>query len=121
MPSDYIFTCNECGWSDLRYSNLRKCPKCGAPVVRQDDKVLCYHGTTEKKAEPILREGFKPDCWFALHLEDALVFGGNIILAIEFERKKLPKGWQFHVLETIPPNRIKGIYQIIRGVPVPTK
>jgi hypothetical protein len=112
MGRDYRFTCQECGWSGRRYSNLRVCPKCGAPVVREDDKVLCYHGTTQEKSELILRDGFKPDCWFARHMEDAVVFGGNVVLVVEFERKLLPKGWQFHALEIIPPTRIKGGYSV---------
>jgi hypothetical protein len=112
MSKDYLFTCQECGWSGKRYSNLRVCPECGAPVRREDDKVLCYHGTTKDKADLILREGFKPDCWFSKHMEDAVNFGGNTILTVEFERKLLPKGWQFHVLEAIPPDRIKDARQI---------
>ncbi len=67
---------------------------------------LCYHGTTKENAEKILSEGFKPDCWFARHIEDAIQFGGTFIFAVPFETKKMPRSWQFHVLESIPKTKI---------------
>ena len=106
MPSNYIFTCLECGWRDRRYRNLRLCPKCRAPVVREDEEQECYHATNPSIVGRIHSEGFKAGTWFAVHIEHALPFG-SVILSVKFKRKYLPKyNWQFHVVTPISPARI---------------
>ena len=74
--------------------------------------MICYHGTTKERAEKIMADGFMPDCWFARHIEDAYKFGGNYIIEVDFEPRKIPRGWQFHVLESISPTDIVGIMRI---------
>lgn len=88
------------------------CPRCRAPAVRKNDKTICYHGTDISTADIILKSGFKPGCWFSRHMEDALSFGGNVVLAVEFFVNQIPRGWQFHVRDSIPQNSIVGIYEI---------
>ncbi|MFA5378959.1 MAG: hypothetical protein WC455_24610 [Dehalococcoidia bacterium] len=111
MPSDYIYVCDECGWENKRYRNLKICPECRAPVHRKPEKVLCFHGTDKGTSELIRKNGFKPDSWFACHMEDALSFG-KTILTVEFESDKIPKGWQFHVKESVPPSKIISIQEV---------
>jgi hypothetical protein len=36
MPSYYWFYCPNCSWRQRRYRNLKRCPACGAEVVRED-------------------------------------------------------------------------------------
>lgn len=112
MPSNYKFYCEECRWKGSRYRNLKICPRCGAPVHKEIDRVICYHGTDEVAMKNILQVGFKPDSWLARHMEDALAVGGNIIIAVQFEGKHLPQSWQFHILEAIPVSSIRGIYEV---------
>lgn len=33
MPKNYKYVC-PCGWSAVRYRNMRRCPNCGAAVLR---------------------------------------------------------------------------------------
>ena len=81
--------------------------------------MICYHGTTAEAAELIKRHGFKSDSWFAIRCEDALAFGGPVVLKVEFDddviegvrQRTIADGdewWQFHVLEVVPPCQIKG-------------
>lgn len=74
-----------------------------------------YHGTSPAIASTILREGFKEDCWFALHMEDARAFGGPHILVVDFEESQLPlaedrelgtHSWQFHHPGRISADRV---------------
>lgn len=70
---------------------------------------ICWHGTNKEAAMAILEEGFNPDSWFALHLEDALEFGGPWVFEVMFDDP--PDGWeqfewQFHRLEAIPESQI---------------
>ena len=112
MSKWYTYCCHKCGWEGERYSNIKLCPECKSPLERLTGKILCYHGTTKENAESIMRIGFSPDSWFAVHMEHALKFGGNTILSVEFERLKCPNNWQFHVLDAIPLERIINIYTI---------
>lgn len=66
---------------------------------------IWFHGTNKANAESILKEGFRPDTWFAAHLEDALAFGGNYVFEVALEAKE-EVGWQIHVLEAVPADRI---------------
>ncbi len=71
--------------------------------------LICYHGTTKRNAESILRGGFKPDSWFALHLEDAIEFGGAWVFETSFKDEVAHIGWQFHCRKAVPPTRIVGL------------
>lgn len=75
---------------------------------------ICYHGTNEENAQSILKEGFRPESWFARHLEDAIGKGGLHVFQVAFDDP--PDEWQFHLNEDtwIKPDRILGynIYQV---------
>ena len=49
-------------------------------------KVFCWHGTDEEGSVSITKEGFRPDTYFANHLEDALEFGGPYVFMVKFDR-----------------------------------
>lgn len=68
--------------------------------------MICYHGTNRIAAKSILREGFRPDCWFARRIRDAIAFGGRYVFSVQFIDAKVPSGWQFHHLDAIPVNRV---------------
>ena len=75
-------------------------------------KVIVYHGTSKENAESIQRLGFKEGTWFALHLENALGFGGPYVFEVVMENKQLPShagGWQFRAWEPIPPTQIASL------------
>ena len=74
---------------------------------------ICFHGTTEENAEKILAEGFNVGTYFALHLEDAIEFGGESVFFVEFDEGKFngPVDWQFHLRERVPPTKIKKLVQ----------
>ncbi len=61
-----------------------------------------YHGTTKENAEKIMRMGFKKGTWFALHLEDALEFGGEYVFRVGFNDIVSRYYWQFEIIEKIP-------------------
>jgi len=110
MPSYYRVQCLTCGYDEVRYRNIKKCPTCGDLLERVWVKCICYHGTNKKAAEFILNEGFKPDTWFARHLEDAISYGGNHIFEVMFKVKGLPPNWQFRNLERVSVSRIVAYY-----------
>ena len=78
---------------------------------------LCFHGTSQEAAQKILLEGFKPDCWFASHMEVA-AHHGEYVFAVPFERRLIPRGAQFHVPDAISPLRIKRLVRLV-NVPRP--
>ncbi len=68
-----------------------------------------WHGTNNKKnVERILNKGFKPDTWFAFHLEDAIKFGGKYVFEVKLDVHKPNPAydWQILFAETIPPENI---------------
>ncbi|KKL72255.1 hypothetical protein LCGC14_2086700, partial [marine sediment metagenome] len=67
---------------------------------------ICFHGTDERSAENILREGFDEGTYFARHLEDALEYGGPHVFGVAFEEKKLPPHWQFTSARRVPADSI---------------
>lgn len=73
---------------------------------------ICYHGTDAKNAQSILKQGFRPETWFAAHLEDALEFGGNHVFRVVFDDP--PDYWQFFINRWIKPDQIVGyeVYQV---------
>ncbi len=110
MPSYYEYACVECNWADLRYRNLKICPRCGAPVHRISDVIQCFHATSKEAAELIRVSGFRADTWFAPHMEDALKMASPHVFVVEFSRQEIPKGWQFHVMSALSPSLIKREY-----------
>jgi len=73
---------------------------------------ICYHGTNEENAQSILKEGFRPESWFARHLEDAIEKGGIHVFQVAFDDP--PDHWQFSFEDTwIKPDRIVS-YKIYR-------
>ena len=82
--------------------------------------MIAYHGTNRKAAASIHREGFRPETWFAMRLEDALAFGGPCVFMVEFSDdplmwhgEKWEDDWQFHIRMHYGPEHILG-YTIIR-------
>jgi hypothetical protein len=74
---------------------------------------IVYHGTDEATAKKILKKGFKPGTFFALHLEDSVGFGGNYIFEVAVESASLPKpskklgtDWEFIATDRVPPSQI---------------
>ena len=65
---------------------------------------ICYHGTTRKNARSILKQGFRPETFFARNLQDAVGFGGSHVFEVAFD--DVPDHWQFFLLEWIKPDRI---------------
>lgn len=74
---------------------------------------IVYHGTDEATAKKILKTGFKPGTFFALHLEDSIGFGGNYIFEVAMGSATLPKpdeklgtDWEFIATDRVPPSQI---------------
>jgi len=69
---------------------------------------IVYHGTDEATAKKILRNGFKPGTFFAIHLEDSLGFGGNYIFEVAVESHRISKesDWEFISTDRVPPSQI---------------
>ena len=61
-----------------------------------------YHGTTKEKAEKIMRTGVRKNTWFALHLEDAIEFGGEYVFRVGFNDVVSQYYWQFKNNGEIP-------------------
>lgn len=79
---------------------------------------ICFHGTTKENAEKILGGGFNIGTYFALHLEDALEFGGDYVFRVEFDEGRFngPVDWQFHLRERVPPERIRRLERYSREI-----
>lgn len=57
---------------------------------------IIYHGTNQVNARKILKDGFKKDTYFALHLEDAIGYGGLYVFEVAYPLSRIPEGcWQF--------------------------
>ena len=81
--------------------------------------LICYHGTRSlDNFNNILKIGFYPDSWWAIHRKDAINYGGPYIFEVEFRKDYIPfreSDWQFHHLDPIPPSRIINAYTILKG------
>lgn len=74
---------------------------------QKEELSVCWHGTSKKAAENILKEGFNKGTYFSKHLEDALGFGGNYVFAVVFETKEVKDfWWQFVCKDIISPELI---------------
>jgi len=112
MPSYYNYECFNCGYKANRYCNIKRCPQCGEVLERVGELRICYHGTDEKSASIIKREGFKPLTYFGRHLEDALFMGGEYIFEVAFNAQEIPNNWQFRIEKWIEPLLIVSHYQL---------
>jgi len=70
---------------------------------------ILFHGTTKENAALIMENGFRPYTYFALHLEDALAFGGDYIFEVLFEESP-GEYWEHIISKPIKPERIKALY-----------
>ena len=82
--------------------------------------VIAFHGTSKQNVASIKRNGFRKKTYFAYHMEDALEFGGNHIFGVEFSNdrskwKGAPDGWQFWILQDIPPSAIVSYQVVVRS------
>jgi hypothetical protein len=75
---------------------------------------IWFHGTDVDSAELIGRNGFIKGTYFAAHLEDALVFGGEIIFEVALECKS--DSWQICVAQSIPLESIVSITRYHKDV-----
>jgi len=72
---------------------------------------IVFHGVNNlKKAERILKEGFKPNTYFALHFEDALEYGGKYIFYVVL--KCDDKNWQPRPRKVVSTGRITRLISI---------
>jgi len=115
MPSYYQVQCYACGYNELRYRNVKRCPECGEFLERIMPECICFHGTNEASANNILREGFRAGTWFARHLEDAIWYGGLHIFEVVFKTEGLPANWQVHYLKEVSVDKIVGYYLFTRN------
>ncbi len=77
---------------------------------------IVYHGTTAWKAKQILNQGFNPDTWFAIHLEDAIGYGGVWVFEVAVPSYGIPKdNWQFHMEARVPPEFVVRLSQYKPG------
>ena len=71
-----------------------------------------YHGTNLKAADCIRCEGFRPDSWFAVHMEDAISCGGPVVFTVSLDVNRLEdedgEFWQFHILAPVGVDAIVG-------------
>jgi hypothetical protein len=74
---------------------------------------IAFHGTTAAIAAEISVSGFRPETWFAYHLENALAFGGDHVFEVAFEglgEQADPRHpdhrWQWFVEEPVGPQNI---------------
>lgn len=82
-----------------------------------DLRRICYHGTDGATAEVIMESGFLPGTYFALHLEDALGFGGEHIFEVAFPYDtEAPDGWQFTIPHHVAADRIVRVSRIEQTV-----
>ena len=91
-------------------------------------QVRWWHGTTSAaKARAIMRDGFKPDTYFARNLEDALEFGGRHVFCVTFYITFKPgqpnwRRWQVKLSNRLPPDAIVSydVYTIkhVKGEPL---
>lgn len=65
---------------------------------------IWYHGTNQKNAKSILKNGFNKHTFFARHLEDALGYGGNYIFEIALKLEH--KYWEYVSREIIKKDKI---------------
>ncbi len=75
-----------------------------------EPKIICFHGTTKRNADQIMKTGFRLGTFFGRHLEDALEFGGAYVFSVCFDESRMPPpgpdSWQIIARVNIQPDRI---------------
>ncbi len=72
---------------------------------------LWFHGTNKKRADIILKKGFKVGTFFGKHMENAFWYGGKYIFVIFFEENPT-EYWEFVSSKIILPSEIFILYVI---------
>lgn len=92
------------------YHDAFTCPRWAKEEKKNGNQTkklaIVYHGTDAEAAKSIQREGFRPDSWFARHLEDAIYYGGPYVFEVALVDELMPDNWQFHVDRRVSPNAI---------------
>ncbi len=58
--------------------------------------LIVYHGTDKVSASKIMKEGLSEGTYLAIHLEDAIGYGGNYVFEIAYPSCGIPSdNWQF--------------------------
>ena len=70
-----------------------------------DKLKIYYHGTTYENSKNILNNGFNEGTYFAVHLEDAIGYGGCYVFEVALEEIS-DDCWQFISTHVIPASRI---------------
>lgn len=80
--------------------------------------IICYHGTSKRNVESIIKNGFNDGTHFTLDLQIALEVGGNYVFRVEFPREYIlskvklnepPNKWTFPLDKPLPEHRIMGL------------
>ena len=75
------------------------------PEVKRSS--IVFHGTSQKNAVAILREGFEEGTYFAAHLEDAIGYGGLCVFEVAYPSNLIKNNnWQFTCESKILPEFI---------------
>lgn len=82
---------------------------CSAAREGQEEMKIWFHGTNVEAAKKIKIAGFRSGTWFAEHLEDALEFGGSVVIEVALDH--LGSDWQMCVGDAISAERIVSITQ----------
>ena len=77
------------------------------PIFTQPMQII-YHGTNKTNANKILKYGFLIGTYFAIHLEDAIGYGGLYIFEVAYPSRLISsvEQWQLKTTIAIPPNMI---------------
>ena len=75
--------------------------------------MIAYHGTNKEAARSIIREGFRPETYFAYDKYAAIIYGGPYVFAVKFCDDPAmwhgeEDGWQFHTDIHLPTTTIIG-------------
>jgi hypothetical protein len=67
--------------------------------------IKMFHGTTEEAAKQILKSGFLTNTYFAYHLEETIMMGGEWVFEVLFDEKPT-EYWEYISREPIGLERI---------------
>lgn len=67
--------------------------------------IKMFHGTTEESAKQILEKGFLANTYFAYHLEETIMMGGEWVFEVLFDEKPT-EYWEYISRVDIGPERI---------------
>jgi hypothetical protein len=78
-------------------------------TMLDDLPTFMYHGTTKEATLSILQNGFRPNSYFTIYMDSALVMGGLYLFKIWFHKNEHPnrgKNWQYVSPIAVPKERI---------------